>query len=576
MTHQTRKPRKEIQAARNQGLHLVSIAFLFSIFVNVLMLTGPLFMLQVYDRVLGSRSEETLVALFVLVAFLYGMMALLEYARGRVMARYGARFQNALDARTFEGTMRHALDPKMRARPSTALRDLESLQSFFKSPVMLAVMDLPWTPLFLVAIYIFHPGLGMLATGGGLILVIIAILNQGMTNGKVLSAQLASSQASAVAEQGRQSAEVIWAQGMVPALAERWNAKRTQALDRSIFASDWTGSFSAITKTFRLFMQSAMLAAGAYFVLQNELTAGAMIASSILLGRALAPIEQSIGRWPNIQKTRAAWVSLGKFLDQTPPNTQKTALPRPSGTFDVRDLTIVPLAGKPPTLHGVSFQLEPGQAIGVIGRSGSGKTTLAKALLGLWMPAAGEIRLSGATLDQYDPERLGSYIGYLPQQVTLFNGTVAENIARLSTDPDAEAVISAAKMACAHDLILSLPQGYDTYLEGNDCLLSGGQKQRIALARALYGSPEVLILDEPNSALDSEGTEALNCAIRDFKQRGKSVIIMTHRPMALSECDTLLVMKDGLIVKSGSREEVMKSMVRNAEQITRKIERVGA
>ncbi|MEL7256482.1 MAG: type I secretion system permease/ATPase [Pseudomonadota bacterium] len=574
MTNRTNSnaPQRELQTARNRGLSLIAVAFIFSIFVNILMLTGPLFMLQVYDRVLASRSEETLAALFLLVAFLYGLMALLEYARGRVVARFGARFQDALDARTFEGSMRHAIRPDARARPISALRDLETLQGFFTSPVMLALMDLPWTPLFLGAIFIFHPVLGWLATAGGVVLIVIALLNQFLTHRRVIKAQTTSAEAHAFSEQARQAAELVHAQGMIPAFTQRWLKTRADALRQTISASDWTGSFTALSKSFRLFMQSAILAAGAYFVLQNEMTAGAMIASSILLGRALAPIEQTIGQWPLIQRTRTAWVTLGKFLQATPPEEPRLPIPRPKAWLTAKALTIVPPEASKPTLRNASFSLEPGQAIGVIGKSGSGKTTLAKALLGLWQPTSGEVRLSGATLDQYDPADLGRYVGYLPQHVTLFNGTVAENIARLSTDPDAEAVIAAAKAAKAHDLILTLPKGYDTFLDGNDCLLSGGQKQRIALARALYGNPVLLILDEPNSALDAEGTDALNTAIRDFKANGKSALIMTHRPMAISECDQLLVIKDGMIVKSGPRDEVLKSMVQNAADIQRSIE----
>ncbi|NVO58045.1 type I secretion system permease/ATPase [Rhodobacteraceae bacterium B1Z28] len=564
-------PRHELRTVRNQGMTFLALAFLFSIFVNLLMLTGPLFMLQVYDRVLGSRAVETLTALFLLVALLYSLMAMLDFARGRIVARFGARFQSQLDERVFDATLRRALYPQARSAPATALRDLESIQNLCASPVLLAVMDIPWTPVFLAAIFLFHPLLGWLAVTGGGLLIIIALLNQAMTHRKVAAAQSASARANAFSEHARQAAEVVRSQGMQKDVTLRWLNQRSDALRQTVAASDWTGSFTSLTKSLRLFLQSAMLALGAWLVLQNEMTPGAMIAGSILLGRALAPVEQAVGQWGMIERARAAWVSLNRFLDQTPPEIPRTKLPVPAARLEAKSLTVVPPGAATPTLRNVTMSLEPGRALGVIGKSGSGKTTLAKALLGLWRPTAGEIRLGGATLDQYDSTDLGRHIGYLPQQVTLFNGSVAENIARMSANPDAQAVVEAAKKANAHELILTLEKGYDTFLEGNDSQLSGGQKQRIALARALYGDPVLLILDEPNSALDAEGTEALNAAVRGLKAAGKSAIIMTHRPQAISECDDLAVVEKGQLVKFGSRDEVLSSMVQNAGAIKRNI-----
>ncbi len=562
-------PRHELRKVRNQGMTFLALAFLFSIFVNILMLTGPLFMLQVYDRVLGSRAVETLTALFLLVTLLYALMAMLDYARGRIVARFGARFQSQLDERVFDATLRRSLHPQARSAPATALRDLESIQNLCSSPVLLAVMDIPWTPVFLAAIFLFHPLLGWLAVAGGSLLIVIALLNQGLTHRKVASAQRAAAQANAFSEHARQAAEVVRSQGMQDDITQRWQHQRTNALRQTIAASDWTGSFTSVTKSLRLFLQSAMLALGAWLVLRNELTPGAMIAGSILLGRALAPVEQALGQWSMVERARTAWASLNRFLDATPPETPRTKLPVPRARLTAKGLTVIPPGAEKPTLRNVSLQLEPGSALGVIGKSGSGKSTLAKALLGLWQPAAGEIRLGGATLDQYDPTDLGQHIGYLPQEVTLFNGTVAENIARMSENPNPEAVVAAAKKAKAHELILTLSKGYDTFLEGNDSQLSGGQKQRIALARALYGDPVMLILDEPNSALDAEGTEALNAAVRGLKEAGKSAIIMTHRPQAISECDDLAVVENGQVVKTGSRDEVLAAMVQNAGAIKR-------
>ena len=436
-------------------------------------------------------------------------------------------------------------------------------------------MDIPWTPVFIAAIFIFHPMLGWLAVAGGTTLIILALLNQLLTHRKVAMAQSASARANAFSEQARQASEVVRSQGMHSDGSLRWMGQRIDALRQTIKASDWTGSFTALTKSLRLFLQSAMLAVGAYYVHQGELTAGAMIAGSILLGRALAPIEQSIGQWPMIERARTSWSSLSQFLDAVPPEEPRTKLPQPTAKMPVKGLTAMPPGASAPTLRNVTFDVQPGEALGVIGKSGSGKSTLAKALLGLWPPMAGEIRLGGATLAQFDPDDLGQHIGYLPQDVTLFNGSVAENIARMNRSPDAQAVIAAAKKANAHELILSLQDGYDTFLEGNDSQLSGGQKQRIALARALYGDPVLLILDEPNSALDSDGTEALNAAVRELKTQNKSVLIMTHRPMAISECERLMVIENGQVAKIGSQEEVLKSMVKNANAIKRGIGRAG-
>lgn len=565
----------ELRAARAEGTGLLGSVFLFSIFVNILMLTGPLFMLQVYDRVLGSRSEETLVALFILVAALYGLMGCLDYARGRVLARFGARFQSSLDDRVFDAVLQRALLPKERGAPANGLRDLEMVQTLFTSPVMLALFDVPWTPFFIAAIFIFHPVLGWLAVFGGALLIVITLLNALLTRRKTLEAQMASGQANAFAEQVRRSAEVVRSQGMGAAVSIRWHLMRDKALSDTIKSSDWTGLFSAMTKTFRLFLQSAMLGVGAYLVLQGEMTAGAMIAGSILLGRALAPIEQSIGQWPMVQRARAAWAALAELLITTPPEAQTHALPTPAPNVMFSGVSVMSQGAKAPTLSAVSFYLSEGEILGVIGKSGSGKSTLAKSILGLTRVVAGEVRFGGATLDQYGPDALGAYIGYLPQNVVLFNGTIAENIARMGTTPDDTKIVDAAKRANAHEMILSLPDGYKTVVMSEDSQLSGGQKQRIALARAFYGDPVLLVLDEPNSALDHEGSIALNIAVREFKASNRTVIILTHRPSAITECDRLLVIEDGRIKADGPRDDVLKSTVSNVRDIQRTLTKVS-
>ncbi|HRO14214.1 MAG TPA: ATP-binding cassette domain-containing protein, partial [Paracoccus sp. (in: a-proteobacteria)] len=367
----------------------------------------------------------------------------------------------------------------------------------------------------------------------------------------------------------RDEGELIGALGMRQASFVRWRRARDRAADATMQASDRGTGFTVFSRTFRLFLQSALLATGAWLVLRQQVTPGAMIASSILMGRALAPVEQVVGGWSAVQRAMDGWKRLGGLLSRRPPMPQRTPLPRPAARLEVSNLSVVPPGQNTATLRGVSFAMAPGQALGVIGPSGAGKSTLARALIGAWPPAAGTIRLDGATLDQYDPDVLGRLIGYLPQQVTLFDGTIAENIARLSPRPDPDAVVRAATAAAAHRMILELPLGYDTPVAQAGARLSGGQIQRIGLARALYEDPMLFVLDEPNSNLDNEGSEALNLAIRAIKARGGAIIIMAHRPAAIAECDLLLVMEQGMRRAFGPRDEVLKSTVKNAEQISR-------
>jgi len=531
------------------------------------MLTGPLFMLQVYDRVLGSRSVETLVALFALVAVLYFFYWLLEYARGRVMARAGARLQSAMNTPVFNAILERAALRRGTTRGS--LQDLEAVRNLFSSPVLLALFDLPWTPVFLVAIFIFHPLLGWLAVAGGGLLIVVAILNQLLTTRKTAEGARLSMAANQFSRQAEEGGDVIRAQGMGRAMTNRWLRLNEQAAEQSLRANDWTGSFTSFTKAFRFFLQSAMLAVGAWLVLQTEITAGAMIAASILLGRALAPVELGISQWSLVQRARFGWRDLKTLLAEIPERAAPTELPAPAARLSVASVSVVIRRGEKPVLNAVSLDVAPGEALGVIGRSGSGKTTLARVITGLIQPVAGEVRLAGATLDQYGPERLGHYLGYLPQDVRLFDGTVAENIARMEPSPDAEKVVTAAQKARVHEIILQLPEGYDTRIGAADAQLSGGQKQRLALARALYKDPVLLVLDEPNSALDADGSEALNAVVKAMKADGRGVLIMTHRPTAISACDNLLVLENGKVAGYGPRDEIIKSMMKNASDVQR-------
>jgi ATP-binding cassette subfamily C protein len=559
----------ELRAVRRESRSLYWAAALFSIFVNLLMLTGPLYMLQVYDRVLGSRSEATLVALSVLVLFLFLVMGLLDGVRQRVLTRIGARFQDRLDRRVFAASVRRMALAPNDAVSVAAQRDLESVQRLFASPVLIALFDMPWTPLFIAAIFVFHPWLGYLAVGGGVILIAVTWANQRAAMQPMGRANAAAMVAERQSETLKAEAETVQALGMGEAAFSRWQKSRGEALARSVAASDVTGGYGTVTKTFRLFLQSAILGLGAWLVLRGELSPGAMIAASILMGRALSPVEQAVGQWQAVQRAQEGWARLSALLTLQPPEAPRTPLPRPKAVLDVSNLSVVPPGEQIATLRGVTFRLEAGQALGIIGPSGSGKSTLARALIGVWRPAAGKVRLDGATLDQYDPDVLGAAIGYLPQRVTLFDGTIAENIARLAEAPDAAKVVAAAKAAAAHDMILRLPEGYDTRVATLGARLSGGQIQRIGLARALYGDPVILVLDEPNANLDNDGSVALNQAIRGMKDDGRSVLIMAHRPAAIQECDLLLVLEEGQRRAFGPRDTVLREMVKNHTEIVR-------
>lgn len=558
--------RLELATARAESRGLYWFVGIFSACVNLLMLTGPLFMLQVYDRVLGSRSEATLVALAGLVAFLYLMMGILDFVRGRVLSRVGARFQARLDKRVFAAAIERAATGERQAT-AAGVRDLETIQRFIASPVLSAFYDLPFTPIFLVGIFIFHPWLGFLAVAGGTILVITAFVNQAHTRDPVLRSNVASAEADRLSERLKTEADMVQSLGMRGAAYARWSGLRDRAIGLSLRASDAQGGYTAGTKTFRLFLQSAMLGLGAFLVLREEMTAGGMIAASILMGRALAPIELAVGQWSMVQGAFGSWANLAELLTQVPERQRKIDLPRPSARLNLASVTVLPPGEHHAALRMVTFSLEPGEAIGVIGPSGSGKSSLARAITGAWPPAGGSIRLDGATLDQYDPDVLGRHIGYLPQKVQLFDGTIAENIARLQPGARDEDIIKAAKEADAHDMILKQPDGYDTYVTIMGGHLSGGQIQRVGLARALYGDPVILVLDEPNSNLDNEGSKALNDAIRRMKAERKGVLIMAHRPAAIQECNKLLVLDGGVVRAFGPRDEILAKMVRNAGEI---------
>lgn len=544
----------ELRRALRGVVGIYAIIALFSLAVNLLMLAGPLYMLNVYDRVLGARSVETLVALSALVVGLYLAMGVVDGLRARLLARAAARVQDALDMRVFRASL---------ARRQSLNGELEAVRNTLGSPAMIALFDLPWSPLLFFGVFIFHPILGVTALCGSLLLLVISIVAQMVARPALRrSAQLAEP-AQSLAQTLYQDRDTIRALGMQNSTLARWRDLRQQSLSHTVSAQDRIWGFSSAIRMLRLGLQSAMLGVGAWLVLSDDLSAGAMIASSVVMGRALAPIEVLTGQWGSVQQARDGWRRIEGLLNAAPEPRQPTPLPEPRAVLDVRDITAIPPGDTRATLQMISFIAHPGQAIGVIGPSGAGKTTLARVLCGAWTPSRGRVRLDGAVLAHYDPDVLGRYIGYLPQVVRLLEGSIAENIARMDAAPRAEDVIDAAKAADAHDLILSLPDGYDTHITpGAECL-SGGQIQRIGLARALYGAPKVLILDEPNSQLDSAGTAAMNAAVARAKQAGQLVIVMAHRPAAIEHCDMLMILDRGQRRAFGPKDEVLQTMVAN-------------
>ena len=529
-----------------------------SVLVNLLMLTGPLFMLQVYDRVLASRSLPTLVTLFALVVALFTFYGLFEFLRGRLMARVGARLQTELDGEVFHASMRAARERTRESGRANALRDLESLQQLFSGPAVTAILDLPWSPLFFLAIFLFHPQLGVLSIAGAAVLVTLAAVNAVTSRSPAAAAQAQSALAESLERSLRSGAEAVHALGMMATVTARWRVRRDRTLTAQIAAADRTGAYGSAAKAVRFLLQSAILAWGAWLAIDQLITPGMIIAASIMMGRALAPIDQTIGQWRAYARGRLAWQNLRAVFEEHDPAFVPTALPALRGHVAARRLTVVPPGADVPVLRALSFDVAPGQALGVIGPTGSGKSALARALVGLWPAAHGSLTLDGATLDQWSPDTLGAQVGYLPQEVSLFDATVAENIARLRPMPDSAAVVAAAMQAEAHELILSLPRGYDSLVGPSGTALSGGQRQRIGLARALFGDPALVVLDEPNAHLDAAGEQAVVQVVSRLTAAGQAVVVMVHRPSAIIACDRLLVLVQGRQRAFGPRDEVLR------------------
>lgn len=550
-------------ALRKTRSAFLSVA-LISVVTNILMLTGPLFMMQVYDRVLSSRSVPTLVALSILALGLYLFLGILEIIRGRMLGRIGERIEEELGRSAVEAALALPLRMSPKETVSQPLRDLDQVRQFMSGAGPVAICDLPWLPFYLAILYLFHPYLGWLAVAGAVILVGLTLTSEIRLRkpGRRLT-QVAIAR-NEFLEAGRRNAEAVRAMGMRQAYLARWNRLNDVYIQGQRHAGDTTSGYATASKILRIALQSAVLALGAWLSIQQLVSPGAMIASSILTSRALAPVEQVIAQWRGFVAARQAIGRLRTVLERTHGQPRLMPLPLPKTSLSVAELTIAPPGSLQAVVQDVSFELRAGQAVGIIGPSGAGKSSLARSLAGIWQPQRGSIRLDGAEIGGWNPDVLGASIGYLPQGVELFDGTVAENIARLASEASADDVIEAAKLANVHEMILGLPDGYNTSIGTAGAVLSAGQRQRIGLARALFRKPFLIVLDEPNASLDSEGEVALTNAILSVRARGAIVVVVAHRPNALVAVDHTLVLNHGRLIAFGPRDDVLRKTTMRA------------
>jgi len=536
-------------------------AGVFSFFINLLLLTSPLYMLQMFDRVIGSRSNETLVLLTLAAAGAILVWAVLEMLRSRLLMRAGVALDRLIGEKVLAELLKNSTAPGGNPYPH-GLRDASTLRGFLTGQGIVAFFDAPWAPFFLIIIYLFHPVFGIIATVGMLILFGLALLDEKITKKPLTEASTQGRRTGQFVDLAMRNAEVVKAMGMLPAVRQRWNVLNLATGDLQMLARNRAGNIVAATKFVRLMLQIVMLAFGAYLVIDQHVTPGIMMAATLILGRAMAPVEMAIGGWKNLVEARGAYERLDKLLTAARRQEEESLeLPAPQGRLSVEKVIFGPSLAQL-ILRGVSFELAAGESLGLVGPSGAGKSTLARLIIGVWSPLSGAVRLDGANINEWNREHLGSFVGYLPQDVELFAGTVAENIARLG-DPAAngEEIVAAAQRAFAHDMILRLSNGYDTQIGEGGVILSGGQRQRIALARALFGNPRLVLLDEPNSSLDTEGELALMQAMRKMKQDGVTLIVITHKPSILVNIDKVLVLQNGQVDKYGPRPEMMEKMV---------------
>jgi ATP-binding cassette subfamily C protein len=528
-----------------------------SCMINLLYLTGSLFMLEVYDRVLPSRSVPTLVGLIILASGLYIAQGLLDLIRGRILGRIGTSLDEALNARIFDIVVRLPLIVGSRNEGLQPLRDLDNVRGFLGGMGPGAFFDLPWLPFYLAICFAFHVLIGATALAGAIILATLTVMTEFLSRAPARQALGLAARRNDLAAASRRNAEVLVAMGMSGRLTRRWAEANQNYLDGNQRASDVSGGLGAIAKVLRMMLQSAVLAVGAYLVIHQEATAGIIIAGSILSARALAPVDLAIAHWKSFIAARQSWHRLNKLLESIPARPTPTLLLTPASRLSMEAVSIVPPGDQRIIVQDVTFALSAGNGLGIIGPSGSGKSSLVRALVGVWQPARGKVRIDGAALDQWSSDVLGRYIGYLPQDVELFAGTVAQNICRFDPEATSDGIIAAAKEAGVHDMIIKMREGYDTQVGEQGASLSAGQAQRVALARALYGNPFLIVLDEPNSNLDTEGDEALTRAVRAARERGAIVVVVAHRPVGIEAVDQLLVLRDGRVQAFGPKETVL-------------------
>jgi ATP-binding cassette, subfamily C, bacterial len=548
--------------ALRKGIRAITPAFatavIFSFFLNLLLFVSPLYMLQIYDRVLGTRNLVTLVGITIIAAILLMVWAALETLRSRLLVRAGMLFDERFAAPMFRVVHRGLLR-QPGAFSGQYLRDIDVIREFFTGAGLIAFCDLPWFPVYVGVAYIMHPWFAGLAVVGGIVTLVLALLNEVMTRRTLLAASKANMTAGNSAGAAFRNIEVVHAMGMLEAMVGRWHRHHYEVLGLQAQASDRAGAIVACTKFFRMFLQTGILGLGAYLAVEHEITAGAMIAASIIIGRALQPIELAVGNWKSFLAAREAFGRMKLLFHAVGVEPQRMSLPSPKGLLAVENVVAAAPGGQTAILKGISFKLGAGELLGIVGPSAAGKSSLARVLVGVWQVAAGAVRLDGYELSHWDPQELGQHLGYLPQDIELFAGTVAENIARFGAI-DNEAIIKAAELAGCHELIQNLPDGYNTNIGDSGQVLSGGQRQRIALARCLYRGPSLIVLDEPNANLDSAGEEALLMAIQRLKAAGTTIVLITHKINILSLVDKIMIMGDGTVQAFGSRDEVLRRL----------------
>lgn len=537
-------------------------AGLFSAAVNILMLVPIMYMLQVYDRVISSGSYSTLAMLTILMVSLLMAMGGFEWVRSMILISASNRLEKKLQGRVFDATFKSAVHSGGASNNGQALSDLSALRQFMTGNGLFALLDAPWFPIYVAIMFLFHPLFGVVALIASVVMIVMAWINEKVTTKKLKDANTQAAMVHNNVIGSLRNAEVIAAMGMTADIRARQEAQSEEVQKLQNEASRAGGILTSTSKTFRMIVQSLILGLGALLALNQEISPGMMIAGSLLLGRALAPIDLLVGNWKGFSVARAQYERLGKLLNDIPPNPEPMPLPAPVGALELNEVSVVPPGSKAPAVMGVSLQLAAGEALGIVGPSASGKSTLARAILGIWPSAAGKVRLDGADITQWDRTALGPYIGYLPQDIELFDGTISDNICRFGK-ANAEQTVAAARLAGVHEMILKLPKGYDTVISGAG-VLSGGQRQRIGLARAVYGAPKLMVLDEPNSNLDEQGERELASALLRIKETGCTVIVITHRTMVLSSVDKMLVMKDGTVASYGPRDKVMASLLGKA------------